>query len=102
AQSLSASPPPLPYSPLFRSQARHPGAVGHLLEAGALRDPQTHVDAHGDEDGGGEERDAPAPVREGGAGRDRDDVEDADAQDAAEDRKSTRLNSSHVSISYAV
>src|SRR5699024_11247943 len=43
-----------------------------------------------------------ALLHEAPHGEDRDSCERDDAEDEDEDRKSTRLNSSHVSISYAV
>src|SRR3712207_8640485 len=42
------------------------------------------------------------PVHPGGLGHDRDDVRDGPVREARLDRKSTRLNSSHANISYAV
>src|SRR5438477_1535900 len=67
----------LPYTTLFRSAARGPTGVGHRL-----LQPQGHCLAH--------RRDARSRRRERASRR------------CARDRKSTRLNSSHMSISYAV
>src|SRR5438067_8959720 len=66
-----------PYTTLFRSAAEEPGVL-----AGALGPVGVHGLGHHDERGDPR----PRPV----------------AQQHRRDRKSTRLNSSHVSISYAV
>src|SRR5437868_8174826 len=80
-----------PYTTLFRSLMTHRGeASGHLGE---------------ERDADRAERDRPQEaVAEGGAGLDggADRADFEIAADAGQDRKSTRLNSSHVSISYAV
>src|SRR5690606_39914900 len=92
---LARHPPPpstlRPYTTLFRSlrlsarsRARLRGAGGaarraRRLRGGAFRGPHAHRQ-RGQGDGGGDHR----------------------AQVEAADRKSTRLNSSHVKISYAV
>src|SRR5699024_11410904 len=88
---LPPRPAPFPYTTLFRSRAcRHlpAGAVGRRRRR-RHRGPATgrgRRTAGGHRDRG---RDVPGgPARRGGP--------------AARDRKSTRLNSSHVSISYAV
>src|SRR5690348_17735896 len=75
--------PLFPYTTLFRSLARHDlgGGEIHRVEPGGAE----AVDLH--------PGDAVAVV-----GADRGDARDV----AARDRKSTRLNSSHPSISYAV
>src|SRR5438067_9001410 len=74
-------PPPrstlFPYTTLFRSAVEHPARRALV---GAPREPAPHLVGRG-----GDELD-PEIRREGRRG----------------DRKSTRLNSSHVSISYAV
>src|SRR3712207_9539118 len=91
-----------PYTTLFRSQVHPAEALGHDL---ALVDPALHADpperrarlveAVVDVGAHGVQRDAAVGValraRHLGA-----------AEPAAEDRKSTRLNSSHANISYAV
>src|SRR6266508_6918754 len=81
-----------PYTTLFRSQPRRPGPAGRpalLRGAGAGRQPGAA--------GGG-------PARPGTAAERRPpDHPGRLAPDACvPDRKSTRLNSSHVAISYAV
>src|SRR5207253_8118721 len=76
-----AAPPLCPYTTLFRSESRSPAAgerAARRWERPAHRD---HAGARG---------------ARGGA------VRDLDGQDAPIDRKSTRLNSSHVATSYAV
>src|SRR5699024_12018257 len=91
-----------PYTTLFRSQ------LGGVLLGGALE-----VDLGGAQVGGGADDDAHgaavAQADDGVADEVRGDQVGADAGDdhhrvrgAGEDRKSTRLNSSHVSNSYAV
>src|SRR5690606_41727724 len=93
------TPPPFPYTPLFRSVVDHPAAaVGqerHVDAGGVaghrLVDRVVHHLPH-------------AVVQAGGAGA--ADVHAGPLADRLqaleEDRKSTRLNSSHVKISYAV
>src|SRR2546430_10803218 len=88
-----------PYTPLFRS---HLG-VGHAVLDRAVHDAGA-ADTRADRDvtrrghvGGG----AP-PLLAGGGGPDVGLEGHGDAQRGAEDRKSTRLNSSHSQISYAV
>src|SRR3712207_8485184 len=78
-----------PYTTLFRSDP---------ADQPAARDVADELTEH--EHGGDEPRD-----REGGAevaGDQRDDRDDGAFADREEDRKSTRLNSSHANISYAV
>src|SRR3712207_7246840 len=83
-----------PYTTLFRS--RQPGGEGELLRV------ELGAGAHG------QRRDAPADGRPADADRAgllgvRPDVgAEVDAGDDEVDRKSTRLNSSHANISYAV
>src|SRR5207249_6765611 len=78
-----------PYTTLFRSQprARPPDRGGHGAAAHARR-PALPLHRHA---GAG-----------GGAARGRADGGPARQHPERQDRKSTRLNSSHVSISYAV
>src|SRR2546427_1732006 len=72
-----------PYTTLFRSRVRH--GVGS--RRGRRRLPEERPDlADNDEEDG----------------EDRGDDDDAAEDDQARDRKSTRLNSSHSQISYAV
>src|SRR5690606_42081797 len=76
-----------PYTTLFRSR-RHLRPVSRPAR-GLRRAPgDRHADLRGHDRG-----------RRGGHGADRP---QAGGRDAGEDRKSTRLNSSHVKISYAV
>src|SRR5690606_42023888 len=93
-------PTPLPYTPLFRSEAeqhrhvfahrRRPEMLVHRMRAG--KQIAKILLADGDHDRQADRRPqriAPAdPVPK--------------AEDTVLDRKSTRLNSSHVKISYAV
>src|SRR3712207_8921087 len=76
-----------PYTTLFRSEERHRPAVVHLAvgEQSAAQDQQS----------GGEQHDPVAGDRDG-------EGPEVDAVEAGVDRKSTRLNSSHANISYAV
>src|SRR3712207_8556704 len=86
-----------PYTTLFRSRGD-----GHRDEQHEPRDRSDHPRIAGDEalDLGGE-RDAVAErVARGDERRVREQQPEADRTD--EDRKSTRLNSSHANISYAV
>src|SRR5690606_40199721 len=101
--TLSFSPPPpppsstlFPYTTLFRS-AR--AGVRRLLERVREPEQRTLVEV------AAEELEVDAAARHGGVGLDR--LADrhrhrGQAGVGAEDRKSTRLNSSHVKISYAV
>src|SRR5690606_40512928 len=82
-------PTPLPYTTLFRSHQDRP-----RLRAGPARRPRERGDRPGDHDDGRETR----PAGDGRGGRDGGGT----ARTALADRKSTRLNSSHVKISYAV
>src|SRR3712207_8624881 len=83
-----------PYTTLFRSHPGVGGAVrGARLEGERRGDPGALLDRDlqlGDEKGAGGGRADSVRVRPLGGG------------DAAQDRKSTRLNSSHANISYAV
>src|SRR3712207_7820939 len=84
----------LPYTTLSRSDARRATPAGHHQgqSAAAHRARQRHLDRRGEP--------AAEAVR-----RDAEDDEDAVRREAAargRDRKSTRLNSSHANISYAV
>src|SRR5690606_40241944 len=95
-------PPPFPYTTLFRSggaraageqrgerglRDRPPHEVEHERRL-CLRDGRGEVGPAGRE-GGGDDAGAPQPLQLLGVAAGR------------EDRKSTRLNSSHVKISYA-
>src|SRR3712207_7664011 len=75
-----------PYTTLFRSQERdaEPGRVGN------------------EEDGALERRACGRGERQDPAENDPDARRPADGEDRPQDRKSTRLNSSHANISYAV
>src|SRR3712207_8797399 len=73
-----------PYTTLFRSLDGDPVPAGDVLRAGGRRDPER----------GGRAR--------AGARRLPDDAAGARHQLGRPDRKSTRLNSSHANISYAV
>src|SRR3712207_7338053 len=76
-----------PYTTLFRSERAGP----HVLdERGRARLPEPQLD------GGMRRVEAPEQRREV------DGVEDLHDPDRQSDRKSTRLNSSHANISYAV
>src|SRR5207249_11381085 len=96
------TPPLFPYTPLFRSRAGlpRPGPLRHgrpVRDRGArvagAADRRHHGDLRRVADGGARGR-LVAPVGAGDGPR-------AAAGDEGEgDRKSTRLNSSHVSISY--
>src|SRR5437868_7761761 len=80
------SPTLFPYTTLFRSDGRGRRARRHARRVGEVRLVEDVVGAEGiDGEAGGIGLEPETPV----------DL-------AAEDRKSTRLNSSHVSISYAV
>src|SRR3712207_7287002 len=85
--------PLFPYTTLFRSRGDVDRAVRHQLRA-----------VHDDQDaalpgGGRDAAEVGQPPRDvGPAG----DGEDARARVLVQDRKSTRLNSSHANISYAV
>src|SRR3712207_7269400 len=74
-----------PYTTLFRSEG------GHLADARVVRAGPADADVEGVLDGLG--RAAPQPILVAQA---------REAEHAAADRKSTRLNSSHANISYAV
>src|SRR3712207_6944029 len=93
--------PLFPYPTLFRSQARPQAGLrqvpGHV--AGLLRDPSGSrlLGAAGQGHAPGPEHDEEEDVDDVQA--DRLDREEVARQ---EDRKSTRLNSSHANISYAV
>src|SRR3712207_9295271 len=91
-----------PYTTLFRSAEReHQVVVGDALAAGGLDRLRGRVDG---DDAVVAQRDA-AGLREGGevVALRRDAGEGLrDREGAMEDRKSTRLNSSHANISYAV
>src|SRR5690349_22074965 len=76
-----------PYTTLFRSEARR-GVAEHV--AGGLVEGGAEAEEHG---GLGGRRQGPVGRQLGSAG---------EPEDATQDRKSTRLNSSHVEISYAV
>src|SRR5699024_11352189 len=92
---------PFPYTTLFRSDERHKRVEQHKLEAMLALCEETRCRrqallAYFDED-------LPQPC--GHCDNCIDTIETWDGTDAARqalDRKSTRLNSSHVSISYAV
>src|SRR5438477_5315899 len=82
-------PPPrstlFPYTTLFRSDRSEAGSSGGVREANTRR-PHRQAGGRGPRD--------PVPGVRG--------VELHHRPDTTEDRKSTRLNSSHMSISYAV
>src|SRR3712207_8846761 len=81
-----------PYTTLFRSQRpAEPRPCASIVDSGYGKGLGTR---HGDEGHGGQRR----PHREGARAPDGS----ARAASAAADRKSTRLNSSHANISYAV
>src|SRR5699024_12777295 len=89
----SPDPPLFPYTTLFRSRQyavyQEPARPGHVSVSGREdHDVNNAGEEHGDakEQGDAGERQA--------GGR--------QTEDSRQDRKSTRLNSSHVSISYAV
>src|SRR3712207_7292566 len=84
-----------PYTTLFRSErdSRDPG--------GAAAAGQQHVESHGDRDRQPERR-APERRRKQSAGRDVPGAVAPIERQERRDRKSTRLNSSHANISYAV
>src|SRR5688572_32307437 len=76
-----------PYTTLFRSE-RELGELRRLQGRRAEREPAPGaVDRRAEDENGDEEREAPEEERRDGE---------------AQDRKSTRLNSSHSQISYAV
>src|SRR5690606_41428862 len=86
-----AAPTLFPYTTLFRSEGRHVALIV-AIRLGKLRADELtlalddrRVDEHEERDDGEQER----PVC-------------GDREPGGEDRKSTRLNSSHVKISYAV
>src|SRR5690606_41717639 len=91
-------PPLFPYTPLFRSEvALEPSFSQRLLERERL--------AGGLDAGGIPDLDPPSSGRLGAAHRRVGFAQEDGRFDSvlgAEDRKSTRLNSSHVKISYAV
>src|SRR5207244_4539818 len=95
-------PPPLPYTTLFRSAARGERRVRPLLKEDA-HVPLAFPSARGAAASGGA---GGRFGRRGPGGRDqphhRQRREPAGRQDLGADRKSTRLNSSHQIISYAV
>src|SRR5256885_4195598 len=80
-----------PYTTLFRSDADH-----HHHDGAQRIEAQRPVDLQLADADPGEERDGAAVVEDG------DVVESRDAAEPGQDRKSTRLNSSHLVISYAV
>src|SRR5207249_9738302 len=97
-----------------RDGGAHPADPGHVSESRRRQaKAASHEDSRGDEDahrrGGGSPRQRGGPACQGTcecrrerhrvSGRDRQDHE---PRGDRRDRKSTRLNSSHVSISYAV
>src|SRR5207253_4200127 len=95
------SPPLFPYTTLFRSLLNAPAARPSHRDVGGGRSAQAK----------GERKLAlgvkmpscPDPLRlADAAGRDRDTGADSVPVRPLSDRKSTRLNSSHVAISYAV
>src|SRR5690242_21200358 len=86
--------PLFPYTTLFRSRAREPPA--HVPDR--RREPPLREDQKGAERGGCESLPGDVPGRGEVGGEDRR-HRPAEHQP---DRKSTRLNSSHMSISYAV
>src|SRR5205807_3729271 len=101
---LSLTPPPhrsplLPYTTLFRSRVAEtqpfPKIEDHAARVGdsAGHEPQERAAGDGREEGF--DRDQADPTHHDVDQR-RDEIE------TAEDRKSTRLNSSHLVISYAV
>src|SRR3712207_8418814 len=85
-----------PYTTLFRSEPR---AVGHGPEDRRPGEQPGGLHDHdrGDSAGGPARVDAGAPEH-----GDRDDDVVGAAEEDRRDRKSTRLNSSHANISYAV
>src|SRR5699024_12071023 len=89
-------PPPtlFPYTTLFRSAVKQLGQV-----AGHVRIPRMGVDEV-ESFGGGGHRQIGGEDLQRGVGRSETGVAFVECFDG--DRKSTRLNSSHVSISYAV
>src|SRR3712207_9503181 len=93
---------PFPYTTLFRSH----GALLHRLGqlgVGGVADRHLHVDAGAQRAGSGIGQVTSEAVRHEVAHRvGVADDEALEAQGAAQDRKSTRLNSSHANISYAV
>src|SRR2546427_4058104 len=86
---------PPPSSPLFpyTTLSRSPGPERQARQDGG----QVHADD--DPAGGGEQR-GPGSARH--RGRTRDQPDEREVERARRDRKSTRLNSSHSQISYAV
>src|SRR5207249_6613326 len=99
-------PPPIPtlfpYTTLFRSRAEPRDGTGGGADGRPARIPGDH--RPGGVRGGGAQH--AAPHSGGGSNRHhdgsaRDGADDRRAPSGGGDRKSTRLNSSHVSISYA-
>src|SRR5690606_41942511 len=98
---LMLRPPPrptlFPYTTLFRSRKRHRDALFDQPSGGNRRIARSRGDVNLEAKAGclqgtgehGEQAQGPPGVRRG-------------IEDHPEDRKSTRLNSSHVKISYAV
>src|SRR5439155_10689380 len=93
--------PPFPYTTLFRS-ARH-----HAREPGVEREPQSRPERHdqieehrhpGRRNVNEDDAIGLALLSVGGS----DEESEVQQGEAYRDRKSTRLNSSHVAISYAV
>src|SRR5690606_41377242 len=96
-------PPPrstlLPYTTLFRSIEEHPHADEHERGEDVLQERvQGPEPALGRQDEQVEARIEPAPPQNERAQQEHHEAE----EDQLVDRKSTRLNSSHVKISYAV
>src|SRR5690625_6788047 len=91
-------PPVLPCTTLFRSQ--QPEALGERDERGPVVAGEVRVGAQDLLQHRGPPREVELGGGEGGGDPAGGEVLDELAQ--AEDRKSTRLNSSHVAISYAV
>src|SRR3712207_7091545 len=85
-----------PYTTLFRSAGRGVGTRARIARAGRVEQTGRVQDAE-----------ATTPdVHQAASAQCRERVRDArparDAEQAGQDRKSTRLNSSHANISYAV
>src|SRR5690606_40270565 len=89
-------PPPFPYTTLFRSDVRLARTNPRRSAQPGQRHLQSRVGAVRDAG-----RPAPVPGRSAGD-PDHEAPERAPAGNTRPDRKSTRLNSSHVKISYAV
>src|SRR5207253_7600400 len=95
----STRSPRFPYTTLFRS-----ARVASLLEGAVREARQDHVD-HAEQREEADQRQEALRASLAQAERDRaraDPGDDEHADRPREDRKSTRLNSSHVAISYAV